>query len=117
MRMSSNGKKLTERVDDRSGTAIPGVDHDFQRAQDREVDKAEQAADVPGRYISRSDGALHRQPRQSVIADSQLLKLPETAVAADWSRPSPDELQPVIIGRIMAGRHHNAAVQVEMGRA
>ncbi len=102
-----------EQVERRSGGAVAGVDDDFQVCQRRRIDKTQQLADVIVRHVDRAPLALLLSDEPFVLLGN-LANVLEAGIAADRPRLGANHLEAVVIGRVVAGRHHDAAIHLEL---
>ncbi|CAB5560473.1 Uncharacterised protein [Citrobacter werkmanii] len=99
----------------RACRAVTGIEHQLHRFQVAGIDVTQQVVDVG---IARIDplvaatfALIHRR---EVIRFRQTLHVAQTGITADGPCPFPHQLHAVVIQRIMAGGHFNAAINAKM---
>ncbi len=108
-----------QRVHHRAGRAVTGVDDQLQRLEVRHVDVAQQVVDVLFLQVDFFvAAALRVVHRRKVVGFRQALHVAQAGVAADRTGALAHQLHPVVVHRVVAGRHFNTAVhaQVEGGK-
>ena len=98
-----------ELIDDQAGAAVTGVDDDLERLQCRLVDIGQQVCDVGLRGVGRDARALARRAGK-LPGFGKLADVLKSVVAADGLGLLAHEFHAVVIGRIVAGGDHDAAV-------
>ena len=99
-----------QQVDDGTGAAVAGVDHDLQGRKCRDVHIGQQVLDVLVHQVELRDLALGSHRREVALL-GQLANVLQTRVLTDGTGLLVHELQAVVVGRIVAGGDHDAAVQ------
>ncbi len=104
-----------EQIDERPRPTVAGVDDDLQATKLAAVDVREQMLDVPHTRIervahARAPARRSDRRRQPPLADHRRHLL-EARVGADRARPLAHELHAIVIGRVVARRDHDAAVE------
>ena len=94
------------------GAAIARVHHHLELAQRLEVHVTQQVLDVLVRGVELSHLALHGRRRRQFAARDHRGDVLEAGVRADGLALLAHQLEAVVVGRIVAGGHHDAAVQL-----
>ena len=105
-------KALFETVERYPRAAVAGVDDDLERFQPLRVNVAEHVFDVGVEDVRRR--ALAAGVGFALVSLGQCLDFSEARIRTDRFRRLADELEPVVVGRVMAGRDHDAAVRLEV---
>ncbi|VAU34750.1 Uncharacterised protein [Klebsiella variicola] len=95
---------------------VAGVHHQLQRTGEvRQVHVAHQVVDVllQHRYLAQGS-ATRRVHRRELVLLRQALDIPQAGVAADGLRVLAHQLHAVVVHRVMARRHLDAAVHPEV---
>ena len=105
-----------EQVHERSRPAVAGIDHDLETTQLAAIDVGEQVVDVRATRVervaqTRAPTVRRHRRRQPPVLDHRRHVL-EARVGADRPRPLAHELHAVVIGRVVARRDHDAAVEL-----
>ena len=100
-------------VNDVARRPIAGIDHQFEWLELCRCDVAEQVIDVRLEDGLPSDRATLGRLREVGFL-CQLLDVLEAGIAADRLRATADELHAVVVHRVVAGGHFDAAIDVEM---
>ena len=104
---------LLQSVDDVTGGAVAGVDHQLERLERRGVDVAEQVFDVGilAGLAAQAAALLHR--REGVFL-GQALDILEAGVAADRLGAAAHQLHAVEVDGVVAGGDFDATVDIEV---
>ena len=105
-----------DQVQRRARGAVARVDHDLEVGQRRQVDEAQQLADI---VVSHVDLAVfaRRVGNLPFVALGNPANVLEARVAADGPGLLAHHLEAVVVGRVVAGRNHDAAVGAELAGA
>ncbi len=99
-----------EPIEYRAGTAVAGVDDDFERLDSLRVDVGEQVGDIVVHDVARLDGPRASRRRElGRLGDPA--NVPEPGRLADRPRLFAHHLHAVVIRRVVACRHHDSAVE------
>ncbi len=98
-----------ERVDHQPGAAVARIHHDLQRLQRRGINVAEQVLYIRRTQIQRAHAgqALRRHCGRCRGVGFQL---PQSGIAGDGDGTAANQLHAVVVHRVVAGGHHDAAV-------
>ncbi len=105
-----------EEVDDRAGAAVAGIDDDLERCERVEVDVRQQMLDVGGLDVDLPHLAARGDGRPELVTFREAADVLQAGVGADRPRPLADEFHAVVVRRIVAGRDHDAAVELHAER-
>ncbi len=104
-----------QRIDNGAGPAVAGVDHDGQGLEDGRIDIRQQVRDIVG-VIRPADQSAAPFRGRKLLARRQIANGEQAAVAADRLGLFAHQLHAVVIHRVVAGGHHDSAVELVIER-
>ena len=99
-----------ELIDDEPRAAVAGIHDNFQRLELRHINIGQQVLDVGGHDIDAMAHAGARCALGNSLALRKAANFLKTVIAADGLGLLAHELHAVVVGRIVAGGDHDAAV-------
>ncbi|CCK15078.1 conserved hypothetical protein [Cronobacter universalis NCTC 9529] len=104
-------------VHHRAGCAVAGVNHKLQRREVFHVDVTEQVIDIGVAqvdfFVAAAGGFIHRR---EVVRFGKTLHVAQAGIAANRARAFANQLHAVVVHRVVARGHFNAAVHAQMER-
>ena len=108
------GQHLLEHVENRSGDAVTGIDHDLEGLEFAGIaDVAHQVIDIGLGEIGQGHLAFLVRVGEVVLL-GQFANLLQAAVAADRAGAFANELEAVVIYGVVAGGDHDAAIETKV---
>ena len=109
------GQARGQQVDHRAGATVAAVHHQFERPQPTGIDQGEQKVDVGALVAHPGAGAGHGRgfgqgPPAPVLVRGQGGHRGQAGVAGERPGLRANDLHAVIVGRVVAGGDHDAAV-------